>query len=242
MFSIFKKYFQCVLAARILTVDFVVCTLAVKNKSGQVSICRIGPFPCESDLTLRPTVSRPVCPGIKHPSWAYDQIFITVRHLWVCWCGLLSLTRGWVCHLQLLLALASAVILGSKSHGTLDHFYCLRFETSLFIASYDFALLQWRYLTSPGLGSLFYIVSADPTENTVSIIIAQQYHDCCLVICCRGKLFTKLLPSSECLLWLCYSGFQVSCDCIHQWEKRFEWKVVVVSETYFMPNKCSFFI
>jgi hypothetical protein len=38
---------QCVLAARILTVDFVVCTLAVKRKSGQVSTCRIGPFPCE---------------------------------------------------------------------------------------------------------------------------------------------------------------------------------------------------
>jgi hypothetical protein len=28
-------------------VDFVVCTLAVKKKSGQVSICRIEPFPCE---------------------------------------------------------------------------------------------------------------------------------------------------------------------------------------------------
>jgi hypothetical protein len=27
-----KKYLQCVLAARILTVDFVVCTLAVKRK------------------------------------------------------------------------------------------------------------------------------------------------------------------------------------------------------------------
>jgi hypothetical protein len=26
-------------------VDFVVCTLAVKKKSGQVSTCRIGPFP-----------------------------------------------------------------------------------------------------------------------------------------------------------------------------------------------------
>jgi hypothetical protein len=32
-----------------------------------------------------------------------------------------SLTRGWVCRLQLLLALASAVILGSKSRGTGDH-------------------------------------------------------------------------------------------------------------------------
>jgi hypothetical protein len=43
---------QCVLAARILIVDFVVCTLAVKKKSGQVSTCRIGPFPCESIQVL----------------------------------------------------------------------------------------------------------------------------------------------------------------------------------------------
>jgi hypothetical protein len=37
--AIIKKYLQCVLAARIFTVDFVVCTLTVgKKKSGQVSI------------------------------------------------------------------------------------------------------------------------------------------------------------------------------------------------------------
>jgi hypothetical protein len=56
---------------------------------------------------LRPTVSR-------HPSGAYDQIFITVGQLRVCWCGALSLTGGRVCRLQLLLALASAVILWSE--------------------------------------------------------------------------------------------------------------------------------
>jgi hypothetical protein len=33
-------------------VDFVVCTLAVKNKSGQVSTCQIGPFPCQSKERL----------------------------------------------------------------------------------------------------------------------------------------------------------------------------------------------
>jgi hypothetical protein len=49
-----------------------------------------------------------------HTSRAYDQIFITIRKFRVCWFGALSLTRG-------LLALASAVILGSQSLGTRDH-------------------------------------------------------------------------------------------------------------------------
>jgi hypothetical protein len=38
---------------------------------------------------LRRTFSRPVSFGIKHPSGAYDQIFITVRQLRGCLCGAL---------------------------------------------------------------------------------------------------------------------------------------------------------
>jgi hypothetical protein len=69
-------------------------------------------------------------------SGAYDHIFITARQLRVCWCGALSLTRGRVCRLQLLLVLATAFS-GPSPVGLATMFYYLRFETSLFIASYD---------------------------------------------------------------------------------------------------------
>jgi hypothetical protein len=59
---------------------------------------------------LRPTVTRPVYFGVKPPSEAHDQIFVTVRQLLFCRCGAPSLTRGRVCRLQLLLYLSSTVI------------------------------------------------------------------------------------------------------------------------------------
>jgi hypothetical protein len=42
-----------------------------------------------------------------------------------------------VCRLQLLLVLASAVILGSESRGTRDHILLSQIWTSLFVTSYD---------------------------------------------------------------------------------------------------------
>jgi hypothetical protein len=66
----------------------------------------------------------------RSPSGAHDQIFITVWQLRSCFCGTPSLTRGWVCLLYTLMALANVVFLGSESLGTRDHIFCLRFETS----------------------------------------------------------------------------------------------------------------
>jgi hypothetical protein len=75
-------------------------------------------------LKFRPTVSQPVSLGIKHPSGAYDQIFITVRELRVCWCGVLCLTRWPVCRLQLLPAQSFS---GPSPVGLVIIFYCFRF-------------------------------------------------------------------------------------------------------------------
>jgi hypothetical protein len=57
---------------------------------------------------------------------AQSHISVTVRQLWVYCCGVPSLTRKLVCHLQLLLALANAVILRCESRG--NHYHILLFQ------------------------------------------------------------------------------------------------------------------
>jgi hypothetical protein len=100
-------------------------------------------------LILRPTVSRPVCLGIKHPSGAYDQICITVRQLRVYRCGALTHKRTGFCRLQLLLAFASAVILESETRWTRDHILLSEIRDFPFRCLLRLAGLWWRYSTPP---------------------------------------------------------------------------------------------
>jgi hypothetical protein len=48
-----------------------------------------------------------------------------------------SMTSWLVCHLQLLLVLARAFILGSESRGTRDHIFLSQIRDFIFVASYD---------------------------------------------------------------------------------------------------------
>jgi hypothetical protein len=90
-----------------------------------------------SRVVLRPTVSPSVCLGTKHPSCAYGQIFVTVRQLRVCWCGgSLWWEDGPVVH-NCWWSSPAQSISGRSPMGLATIFYCLRFETSLFVASYD---------------------------------------------------------------------------------------------------------
>jgi hypothetical protein len=138
-----------------------------------------------------PCSTAPVLSGVQ------GQVFVTVRQLRFCRCVAPSLTRGRVCRLQLLLALASALILESESRGTYDRILQSQIRDSpnlegrIYIPRnrwpsdtlrhwvvsrsnlfYDWRFTANQFVLAPSLlrSSSFslYILGADPIENTVS--------------------------------------------------------------------------
>jgi hypothetical protein len=76
----------------------------------------------------------------------------------VCWCEAPSLTRGQVCRLQFLLAIASTVIFGFESHGTRDHIFLPEIRDFPFRRLLRLARLQWRYSTPPPHDSALIVI------------------------------------------------------------------------------------
>jgi hypothetical protein len=104
----------------------------------------------------------------RAPSGAHDQIFIIVLQLRSCFCGAPSLTRGRVCW--------SSPVQSFSDPSPLDLaiiFYCLTFETSLFVASYDSQGHGGGILPNLHTGycwSSLYSPGTDRIENVSSII------------------------------------------------------------------------
>jgi hypothetical protein len=96
------------------------------------------------------SVSKSWC---RAPSGVHDQIYITVWQLRSCFCGAPSLTRGRVCLLNILLALASAVFLGPEFLGTRDRILLSLIWDFPFRRLLRLAGARWRYSTPPPHGS-----------------------------------------------------------------------------------------
>jgi hypothetical protein len=128
------------------------------------------------------------------PSGVQDQILITIRQIQVCWCGVPSLSRGWVCCLQLLLAFASAVT--QLYHREPDSFCHL-----LWLAE-----LQWRYLNPSPHGITNWLQSYFTTGGLLPISSSwwQAPWDSRPVILFSNWTLAVLVTSSLTRGWVCH--------------------------------------
>jgi hypothetical protein len=139
---------------------------------------------------------------------------------------------------------------GPSPLGLAAIFYCLSFETSLFVASYDSQghgggirpRLHTGFSCQLRISPL-YPLCTDHTENVASLLFGSRVYsavlwqrnlfDCCFRIRCRGNVFTESLPSNEHLFWFRYSCFRATChsrNCIWQY-LRWTYLCSIVSAT-----------
>jgi hypothetical protein len=149
--------------------------------------------PCESQSNLRPAVYHQSIGLGDKPLETHDQYFFQLNTWGYNPYVTSSLTRGWMCRLQLLLTLASAVILRSESDGAHDHILLFQIRVSpnldgqvpVFISpqqeggpvappgiAFPFrrllrlAGLRWRYSTPLGLVWTLFMTSREPDKLT----------------------------------------------------------------------------
>jgi hypothetical protein len=139
------------------------------------------------------SVSKSWC---RAPCGAHDQIFITVWQFRSCFCGAPSLTRGRVCLLFMLLALANAVFLGSESLGTRRHIVLSQIWDFPFRRLLRLAGSRRRYSTPSPHGYFcvfwlpFYKPLARTTQKTACIVKEAGLLVRCLAVGIDVTVFT----------------------------------------------------
>jgi hypothetical protein len=122
--------------------------------------------------------------------------------------GTLSVTRGRVCRLQLVLVLASAVILGSESRGTCDYILLSQIRDVNFRRLLRVAGLRWRYPTPPPHG-IAYPGFSRPSYNALHGPSGKhrfQQYLYFVRILCRGNVFTEPFSRNGCTRYSIYSA------------------------------------
>jgi hypothetical protein len=105
------------------------------------TVCRVDSYVTTDGQSASLSWNKAPVWGLR-PDFCYCQTVADVL-MW----DTLSLMRGRVCRLQLLLALASAVILGSESRGTRDHILLSQIRNFPFFRLLQLAGIRWRYWT-----------------------------------------------------------------------------------------------
>jgi hypothetical protein len=123
------------------------------------------PFYCyclvsQVEVTLRPTVNQSVSFDVE-PYLGFMTRYLLLFDSYG-FCGAPSLTWGRVCNLYMLLVLASAVFLGSKSLCTRDHILLSQIWDFPFRRLLRLAESRWMYWTPPPHGSVPWFFSGRP--------------------------------------------------------------------------------